>query len=87
MVANQELSKGDELSFEDALAELEEIVQQLEGNTDSLADSVALFQRGRKLADFCQELLDKAELQITKLNQADDGTQTLQPLVIDSSDV
>ena len=86
MGESQDLSNKDELSFEDALEELEKIVQQLEGNADSLADSVALFQRGRKLADFCQDLLDKAELQITKLNQADDGTQTVEPMVVDTSE-
>ena len=86
MKQGQDLSKEDDLSFEDALAELEEIVQQLEGNADSLADSVKHFKRGRKLADFCQGLLDNAELQITKLNQAEDGTQTVEPLIMDSSE-
>jgi exodeoxyribonuclease VII small subunit len=80
------MNETQNLSFEDALAELERIVQELEGNTGSLADSVALFQRGRELANFCQALLDKAELQITKLNQASDGTQTVEPFVVEPSD-
>jgi exodeoxyribonuclease VII small subunit len=82
----QDLSEKSELTFEGALVELETIVQQLEGNAESLAESVALFQRGRELADFCQTLLDKAELQITKLNQADDGSQTIEPFVVETSD-
>ncbi len=75
-----------ELTFEEALEELETIVQQLEGNGDSLSDSVSLFQRGRTLANHCQSLLDKAELQITKLNQAEDGTLTTEPISVDPSE-
>lgn len=80
------MSEDQELSFEDALAELEQIVQQIEDNADSLSDSVKLFQRGRLLANHCQSLLDKAELQIIKLNQAEDGTQTVEPLVVEPSE-
>ena len=75
-----------DLSFEQALAELEQIVQQLDGNADSLADAVRLFERGRILANFCQELLDKAELQISKLNTAEDGTQILEPMQLESEE-
>ena len=82
----ENMTDNQNLSFEDALAELEKIVQQLEGNSDSLADSVALFKRGRSLAETCQTMLDKAELQITKLNQAEDGSQTLEPLDVDISE-
>jgi exodeoxyribonuclease VII small subunit len=84
MKQSQEMALEEDLSFEEALAELEEIVLKLEGNADSLADSVALFQRGRHLASFCQNLLDKAELQISKLNQTNDGTQTLEPFSADT---
>lgn len=75
-----------DLTFEQALAELEHIVQQLDGNADSLADAVRLFERGRILADFCQGLLDKAELQISKLNTAEDGSQTLEPMEVETDD-
>ena len=86
MSESQALSKEGELSFEDALGELEQIVQQLEDNGGSLTDSVALFQRGRKLADFCQGLLDKAELQISRLDLADDGSQTVETMIVDPSE-
>jgi len=79
------MNEVQELSFEVALAELEQIVQKLEGNADSLADSVALFQRGRTLADYCQSMLDKAELQISKLSKAEDGTQKIESLVVEPS--
>jgi exodeoxyribonuclease VII small subunit len=80
------MGENQELSFEAAMAELEGIIQQLEDDTDSLADSVALFQRGRELANYCQTMLDKAELQITKLNQAENGSQSVELLNLDDSE-
>lgn len=56
-----------ELSFEAAYAELETIIARLESGELSLDDSVALFERGRKLSEHCQTLLDKAELRVSQL--------------------
>jgi exodeoxyribonuclease VII small subunit len=58
----------DELSYEQALTELEMIVTSLEVNKLSLEDSLALFERGQVLTKHCIELLDKAELRIKKLS-------------------
>jgi exodeoxyribonuclease VII small subunit len=58
----------DELSYEQALSELEMIVSSLEANKLSLEDSLALFERGQVLTKHCIELLDKAELRIKKLS-------------------
>ena len=63
-----------ELSFEAAYAELESIITRLESGGLPLEDSVALFERGRKLSEHCQSLLDKAELRISQLS--DDGGLT-----------
>jgi exodeoxyribonuclease VII small subunit len=63
-----------ELSFEAAYAELEAIITQLESGELPLEESVTLFERGRKLSEYCQTLLDKAELRISQLS--DDGTLT-----------
>ena len=60
--------KVDELSYEQALTELEMIVSSLEVNKLSLEDSLALFERGQVLTKHCIELLDKAELRIKKLS-------------------
>lgn len=56
-----------ELSFETAFAELETIIARLESGELSLDDSVTLFERGRKLSEHCQTLLDKAELRVSQL--------------------
>jgi exodeoxyribonuclease VII small subunit len=70
------MSDISELSFEAAYAELEQIINQLDEGSLPLDESVGLFERGRKLAEYCQTLLDKAELRV---NQLDDDGQ-LNPL-------
>jgi exodeoxyribonuclease VII small subunit len=58
----------DELSYEQALSELEMIVSSLEANKLSLEDGLTLFERGQALTKHCIALLDKAELRIKKLS-------------------
>jgi exodeoxyribonuclease VII small subunit len=58
-------------SFEEAYEELGNIVARLESGELSLEQSVALFERGRKLASYCQTILDKAELKVNQIT--DDG--------------
>ncbi len=57
------------LSYEQAFAELEEIIDGLETNEKSLEDAIALFERGQALAKHCAALLDKAELRVRQLNE------------------
>ena len=61
------MSDTNELSFETAYAELEEIITKLESGDLPLDDSVTLFERGRLLSEHCQSLLDKAELRVSQL--------------------
>ena len=65
------MSDISELSFETAYAELEHIISQLDEGSLPLEESVNLFERGRKLAEHCQTLLEKAELRVSQLS--DDG--------------
>lgn len=67
---------ADQLTFEQAFAELEDIVNRLESGELSLEESVALYERGQKLARLCGAMLDSAELRVQQL--AADGT--LEPL-------
>ena len=69
-----------ERSFEEAWAELEAVLERLEGGDLSLDDSVELFERGRHLAAHCQTLLDKAELRVRQLSgEAVDDEDSLPP--------
>lgn len=56
-----------ELTFEQAFAQLEEIVERLESSELTLDESVALFERGQVLAAQCAKLLEAAELKVKQL--------------------
>lgn len=64
-----------EMTFEEALAELEEIVGGLEGGRVPLEASIAMYERGDALRAHCDALLKKAEARIEKI-AASDGTAT-----------
>ncbi len=61
------------LGFEEALAELETIVQKLEGGDVKLEDSIAIYARGEDLKKHCEALLAKAEARIEKIRLDDAG--------------
>ena len=64
--------------FEKSLAELESLVEKLEGGDLSLEDSLKAFERGVKLTRECQSALESAETKVEiLLKQA--GGETLQP--------
>jgi len=56
-------------SFEAALAELEEIVATMEGGQLPLADSLAAYQRGAVLLQYCQAALKDAEQKVEVLEK------------------
>jgi exodeoxyribonuclease VII small subunit len=56
-----------DLSFENALAELEAAVRQLEEGNLPLTEAIALYERGMGLAQQCSDLLDGAQLQVEQL--------------------
>lgn len=62
------------MTYEQALAELEEIVLALEDGQKPLEEAMALFERGQALAQRCQNLLDSAELRVRQLTGADEET-------------
>ncbi|MEA2006039.1 MAG: exodeoxyribonuclease VII small subunit [Acidobacteriota bacterium] len=68
-----------ELSFEKALAELEKIVEKLEGGELSLDKSLALFEEGVKLARFLRGELEKAEKKIEILLKDEKGQVKAEP--------
>lgn len=59
------------LSYEQAFAELETIINGLEANQKTLEESIALYERGQALARFCAGLLDQAELRVRQLSEVE----------------
>ncbi|MDD5322603.1 MAG: exodeoxyribonuclease VII small subunit [Methylococcales bacterium] len=64
--------------FEDSLAELEQLVSQLEQGDISLEESLKFFERGVTLTRTCQKALQEAEQKVQILIEKN-GTQTLEP--------
>jgi exodeoxyribonuclease VII small subunit len=54
-------------AFDEALGQLEQVVRGLESGQMSLDDALALFERGIRLAQACQQMLDQAELRVRQL--------------------
>ena len=64
---------NENMTFEQQLARLEEIVAALEKGDAPLADSLALFEEGTKRIAACSWELDLAEQQVVKLMKGADG--------------
>ncbi len=62
-----------DLSFEDALRSLEDVVRRLEGGDVPLDQSIDLYERGEALRRHCQARLDAAQERIEKIVQGPDG--------------
>ena len=61
------------LSFENALAELEEIVDSLESGSVDLEKSIEYYTRGSMLKLHCQKKLDEAVLKLEEMKVSSDG--------------
>ena len=70
--------KDTKLSFENALAKLETIVESMESGEVPLAELLAKFEDGTKLLKVCESRLKDAELKIEQLKKQKDGTVTFE---------
>lgn len=67
------------LSFEAALARLEQVVRELEAGDRPLEEALKLFEEGIALARLCQDHLDRAEGRVEKLLGLRDGEPVTEP--------
>jgi exodeoxyribonuclease VII small subunit len=81
---SEDKSAIEELKFEDALNELETIVNKLESGQVDLEASIAIYERGEKLKARCEALLREAEARIEKITLRPDGSVSgTEPLEVD----
>ncbi len=71
------------MSFEEALAELEGIVRQLEAGTGKLDDAIAAYERGALLKRHCESKLQEAQARVEKVVLGPDGPAGTDPMEID----
>ena len=66
------------MTFEESMARLEQIVRTMERGEAPLDESLKLFQEGTELVSRCGKLVEEAELQIKKVIKTADGTPALE---------
>lgn len=71
---------GDETKFEDAMAELEDVVERLEGGDIALEASLAAFERGVALVRQLHGRLDAVQARIEELTRNERGEIVTKPL-------
>ena len=72
-----------QMSFEDALAELEGIVRRLEGGQVRLDDAIQSYERGAQLKRHCEQKLSEAQQRIDRIVVAPDGSVSAEPAKLD----
>jgi exodeoxyribonuclease VII small subunit len=75
-----------EKAFEEALSELEEIVNRLEQGDLPLEQALQLFEQGVKLSRLCHTKLDEAQKRVEILLKAADGKMTQKPFAEGASE-
>jgi exodeoxyribonuclease VII small subunit len=70
-------AEASSLTFEQALSELEQIVQKLEAGDASLDDAINAYSRGIELKNQCQRRLESARLQVEKIQFPTDGSNAV----------
>jgi exodeoxyribonuclease VII small subunit len=68
-----------QLPFEEALAQLEKIVNRLEAGDVPLEDSIRIYERGAALRAHCEQKLKEAELKVEQIVLGPGGAQGLEP--------
>lgn len=71
------------MSFEDALAELERIVRQLEEGRGKLDEAISSYERGTALKRHCEAKLREAQAKVDRITVAADGAVGIEPARID----
>ena len=71
------------MSFEDALAELEQIVRRLEGGQVRLDDAIQCYERGALLKRHCEKKLNEAQQRVDRIVVGADGSVSAQPAKLD----
>ena len=72
-MSNNDLEK---LTFEKAMKELEELVDNLDKGDISLDEAIAAYDRGSQLKDYCEKKLQEAKMKVDTI-QASDNTDTI----------
>jgi exodeoxyribonuclease VII small subunit len=71
------------MSFEEALAELEQIVKRLEEGKGKLDETITSYERGAQLKQHCEAKLSEAQGRVDKIVRGGDGSLLMEPAKLD----
>lgn len=71
------------MSFEEALAELEQIVRRLEAGQIKLDEALVCYERGAQLKQYCEKKLNEAQQRIDRIVIGPDGAVGTEPEKLD----
>ena len=79
----------EKLSFEEALAELEELVRKIDTGDQNLDQSVESFERGMQLKDHCEKMLNQAKMKVEKIisSAENKGNADVGPLLVEDANI
>jgi len=84
-VSSKTVKKSDSKSFEDTVAQLESIVEEMESDDLPLEKLLVRYEEGAKLVNICGNKLKVAELKVRQLEEEMEGELKTQPLKIDEN--
>ena len=70
--------KMEDMSFEDAIQELETIIDKLESGEVPLDETISLYDRGSELKKYCEQKLQTAEEKIQRISKKEPGFEGLE---------
>ena len=76
----EKINNIEKLSFEQAMAQLEQIVNKLESGQESLDTAMEDYEYGNALRQYCQKTLDKAKLKVEKVIQSTNGDVNIETI-------
>ena len=71
------------MNFEDALAELEQIVRRLEGGQVKLDEAITSYERGAQLKRHCERKLNEAQQRVDRIVIGPEGAIGVEPAKLD----
>lgn len=80
------MAEEKDMQFEQAMHQLEEIVQKLEAGEAPLDDTITLYKQGMELSSYCQKKLQHAEKQLIRIIDQDGNETSFDPTVGESNE-
>jgi len=83
---NDKKKKVKEISFEDSLKKIEEIVEELEKGELSMDEALKLYEEGMEFSDKCMEKLNESKQKVEKITKAGNNKYHTEPFSVQNNE-